>query len=105
MKQVTSIRTICDAMKAHANRSLLSEVHRLYLSIPTMSSTSERSFSAMKRLFTYIRSTMTEKRSNNCFLLHIHKVLTDTINLVDVAKEFILANDERKHYFVVFVEK
>ena len=53
--RVTNIRTICTAMEAHANRSMLSEVHklfRLFLTIPVTLSTSE-SFSAMRRLLTY----------------------------------------------------
>ena len=105
VKRVTSIRTICEAMRAHANRQMLSEVHkllRLYLTIPITSSTSERSFSALRRLLTYLRSTMTEKRLNNCFLLHFHKDLTDRINLQDVTKEFIGVNEERSHYFGSF---
>ena len=45
---------------------------------------------------------MTEKRLNNCFLLHVHKDLTDNIKLEDVAKEFIMVNDERSNYFGSF---
>jgi hypothetical protein len=64
--RVTSDRTVCDTMNINcAYKSLLSEVHkhlRLYLTIPITCSTSERTFSAMKRLLTYLRSTMTEKR-------------------------------------------
>lgn len=63
VKRVTSIRTICEAMRAHANRQMLSDIHkllRLYLTIPITSSTSERSFSALRRLLTYLRSTMKE---------------------------------------------
>ena len=105
VKRVTCIRTICEAMHAHMNRQMFSEVHkllRLYLTTPITSSTSERSFSALRRLYTYLRSTMTEKRLNNCFLLHVHKDLTDNIKLEDVAKEFIMVNDERSHYFGSF---
>ena len=78
VKRVTNIRTICTAMEAHRNRSMLSEVHkllRLFLTIPVTSSTSERSFLAMRRLYTYLRSPMTESRFNNCFILHVHKEL------------------------------
>ena len=105
VKRVTNIRTICTAMEAHRNRSMLSEVHkllRLFLTIPVTSSTSERSFSAMRRLYTYLRSSMTESRFNNCFILHVHKELAERINLEDVAKEFISRNDERVRYFGVF---
>ena len=40
VKRVTNIRTICTAMEAHRNRSMLSEVHkllRLFLTIPVTS--------------------------------------------------------------------
>ena len=52
VKQVTTIQTICDAMNTESvYKSMLSEIHkllRLYLTIPISSSTSERSFSALK---------------------------------------------------------
>ena len=85
VKKVTSIRTISEAMCTYANNQMLTEVHkhlRLYFTIPITSSTSESSFSALKRLLTYLRSTMTEKRLNNCFLLHVHNNITDAIDLV-----------------------
>jgi hypothetical protein len=85
VQKVTSVRTVCEAMNmSNAYKSMLSEVHkllRLYLTIPITSSTSERTFSAMKRLLTYLRATMTEKRLNNCILLHIHKDLTDQLDV------------------------
>ena len=66
VKRVTNIRTMCTAMEAHRNRSMLSEVHkllRLFLTIPVTSSTSERSFLAMRRLYTYLRSPMHDRKS------------------------------------------
>ena len=36
---------------------------------------------------------MTEKRLNKCFLLHVQKELTDSINITDVVVEFTNAND------------
>ena len=42
---------------------------------------------------------MSEKRLNNCVLLHVHKELLDP---VEIAKEFVLANDERIKYFGSF---
>ena len=29
-----------------------------------------------------------------CFMLHAHKELTETLNVVDIAREFIATNDE-----------
>jgi len=43
------------------------------------------------------------KRLNYCLLLHIHKEITDSVDLVPVAKEFIdLYDEERKKYFGCF---
>ena len=92
-------------MAQHVNKDLLSEVHlllRLYLTFPITSSTSERSFSALRRLFTYLRSSMSENRLNQCFLLHFHKELTETLNVEEIAREFIATNDERMRYFGKF---
>ena len=35
---------------------------------------------------------MTVKRLNNCFLLHVHKELTDSINVTDVAVPMQMMN-------------
>ena len=39
---------------------------------------------------------MTQKRLNNYILLHVHKKITDDLDLVQVAQNFIDLNDERK---------
>ena len=103
VKKVTSIHTICEAMNSNdVFKEMLPTVHqllRLYLTLPITSATSERTFSALRRLLTYLRSKMTEKRLNNCLLLHIHKDFTDVLDLLSVAKEFISVTDERQKYF------
>ena len=99
VKKVTGIQTVCEALRAHANRNLLSEVHkllRLYLTIPITSATPERSFSTLRRVLTYLRSTMTEKCLNNCT---IHKDFTDDL---DLARDFISLRDDRRKYFGTF---
>ena len=106
VKKVTSVRTISEAMNVQkVYKEMLSEVHsmlRLYLTVPISSATSDRTFSALKRVFTYLRSSMTEKRLNNCLLLHIHKETLDSCDVVEVAKEFISAKEERRKYFGSF---
>ena len=74
-------------------------LYTIYLTIPITSATAERTFSALKQVFTYLRSTMTEQRLNNCLLLHVQKKLTDELNLVSVAREFVTRNEERIKYF------
>lgn len=103
LKKVTSVTTICDVMNSNQiYKDILPSVHlllRLYKTLPITSATSERTFSALRRLYTYLRSSMTECRLNNCLLLHVHKDITDSLDLIDVASEFVNANTERKRYF------
>ena len=61
---------------------------KLLLVMPATNAVSERSFSALKRVKTYLRATTTNKRLNHLMLLHIHKEKTDSLNLVDVANFF-----------------
>ena len=66
VKKVTSIQSTCDTMnKEDFFKKMLPTVHqllRLYLTIPVTSATSERTFSALKRILTYMQSTMTEAK-------------------------------------------
>ena len=49
------------------------KVLRLLLVLPVSSCEAERSFSALRRLNTYLRSTMTQKRLNSVAVLHVHQ--------------------------------
>ena len=103
IKQVTKVATITEILKQDkSSQQLLSELHtllRLYLTIPMSNATSERSFSALRRLKTYLRSTMTQERLNHVAFLHVHKNLTDQLELSEVCKGFAYANDRRKSVF------
>ena len=79
--------------------SQVSKLMRLLLVMPATNAESERSFSAVRRIKTYLRSTMSQQRLNHLMLLHIHKSQTDSLSLVDVANDFIAGNDHRKHVF------
>jgi len=104
IKKVTSIQTICDALNINETfKEILPTVHQflcLNLTVPISSARSERSFSAVCWL--HFVTLMTEERLTNCFLLHAHKQLTDELNLVQVAKEFVNKTDERRNYFGSF---
>ena len=103
--QVTTISTICDLVNTSSfGKSMFSEVNtllRVYLTVPMTSATAERSFSSLRRLKTYLRSTMSQKRLNH-ILLHTHKVFTDKLNIVEIAKGFMKVNDRRQNYFGAF---
>ena len=62
--RLQNIRTMCEAFnKTPVTKTLLGEVHkllRMYWTLPVASATSERTFSAPRRLKNYLRSTMIE---------------------------------------------
>ena len=86
-------------------RSLLSQVvllMKLILVMPATNATSERSFSALCRIKTYLRSTVKQERLNSLMVLHVHKDLIDALDLSQVANEFVEGNDTRKQRFGKF---
>ena len=54
---------------------------------------SEGTFSVLKRIKTYIGSSMGNNQLHALILLHIHKNILNNINLVDVANEFVDKKD------------
>ena len=57
--------------------------------MPATNATSERSFSALCRVKNYLRSTITQERLYNLMVLHVHKNITDQIELKAVATEVV----------------
>ena len=81
-----------------AQRSLLSQVCTLLsliLVMPATNAVSERSFSALRRISTFLRTTMTQNRLNSIMVLHVHKEHTDKINLIDVGNDFVGESEHR----------
>ncbi len=68
---------------------------KLILVMTVTKSTSERSFSALRRLKTYLRSTMKRQRLSNLMILHNHKELTDALEMKEMANDFIGQNERR----------
>ena len=77
-------------------------VVRLILVLPSTNAASERSFSTMKRLKSYLRSTMGQSRLNHLMILNIYKEILDKMNLIDVAEEFVQGNEHRLQIFGKF---
>ncbi len=75
---------------------------KLILVMLATNSSSERSFSAMRRIKTYLRSTMLQERLNSLMVIHVHKELTDNLNMKDVANEFVQISDRRLHVYGKF---
>ena len=103
IKEVTNLRTLCDIMnELSMSKEMFSEVIRLlkiFYTIPVTTSTAERTFSALRRLKTFLRSTMSHARLNNTMMLYVHKERTDELVTENIAREFIIDNERRRRYF------
>ena len=88
-----------------AQKDLLSQVCillKLVLIMPATNAASERSFSTLRRLKTYLRNTMTQERLNHLMLLHVHKDIMDKLDLKSIASEFIGDSQHRIKLFGSF---
>ena len=65
---------------------------RLLLISPASSCEAERTFSALRRMKTWLRSTMTQKRLENLMLCHIHKDILLGLDPKAIVSEFIGGN-------------
>jgi len=102
-KTVTSLGDIVDILKADATiRVLLPELTtavRLILTIPVTTCTAERSFSGLRRLKTYLRSTMSQSRLNHVAVLNVHRELLDKTDIDAVMNDFIDRCPVRRNTF------
>jgi len=79
---------------------LFPQVVRLLLSIPCISAEDEKSFSGLCRLKTYLRNSVSlQARLNRLTILHIHQEVTDGIDVLSVAKDFVAKSDSRMFTF------
>ena len=95
--QETSVITIFDIKDymltlSPGQLSLISQVKRLMqliLVMPATNASSERSFSALRRVKTYLRTTMTQERLNYLMIIHVHKERTDALDMKTLLNEFV----------------
>ena len=70
-----------------------------------MNSVSEISFSTVNPINSYLRATMTQESLNRVMVFHIHKDVTDKLNLTDIGNEFVGQSEHRLVLFSSFPEK
>jgi len=75
---------------------------RLLIVVPVSSAEAERGFSGLRRLKTWLRSTMTQARLNSVAVCHIHKEKLDMLDRKAIAKEFVSRKDNRRSTFGCF---
>ena len=66
---------------------------------------SKRSISALKKVKTYLCSTMSQDRLNHIILLHCYKDLTDSLDLAVVVNEFVDLSSCRLGIFGLFTNE
>jgi len=104
---VASLSDACDVFKkmvpeVRAMFVAVEQLVRLMLVCPVSSCTAERSFSALRRLKTWLRSTMTEPRLNAVIVCHVNQDELDNLDNQQLAAEFAARSDIRKGIFGTF---
>ena len=81
---------------ALANTLEVCTLIKLILVMPATNAASERSFSAMRRVKSYLRTTMTQGRLNHLMLLHVHNDRTKSLEEAAVACRFVAGSEHRR---------
>ena len=81
------------------NSTEVCKVASLVLMMPATDALSERSFSSLCRVKSYLRSTMTQARLNHAMVLRVHRDLTDNLSLAEVANDFVSKSKHRRTQF------
>ena len=93
---------------SEVQRSLLSEVcvlASLILVIPATNAISGQWFSALRRIQTYLRTTMSQTRLNSIIMIHTHRVIANGLNLVDIGNELVRGSEHCQTLFGTFLPK
>ena len=99
-KNLTHVKTFHDLANAIVEKDISTmfpgmwDLVRIALCIPVSSASSERSFSALRRLKTYLRSTMGQQRLSNLAMVHIEQEIANKVDYSDIID--IFASKERR---------
>ena len=97
---ITYLRTLPPEQKL-----FFSEVCRcvhLLLILPATNAVSERCFSTMRRVKTYLRSTMNQPRLNHLMILTINKEMTEKLDVNSIGDQFVQGSEHRLRQFGTF---
>ena len=73
--------------------------YRVMLTIPVTVASAERSFSKLKLLKSYLRSTITQERLNDLSMIALEGDLLEKIDYECIIEEFISKNTQRMTFF------
>ena len=92
---------------SQGQKLLIGEVFKLLklvMVMPATNAVSKRWFIAMRRLYTYLCTNMSQNRLDNMMVRHIHKEKTDTLKLANVSNEFVFGSIHRLKQFWKFTD-
>jgi histone deacetylase complex regulatory component SIN3 len=74
---------------------------KLCLVLPASTASSERSFSTLRRIKSYLRATMLQERLNHLLILNTYKERIDDIDAMKLLRCFVQRNEMRQRVFAV----
>jgi hypothetical protein len=83
---------VLNFLKRHDCFPNASIAYRVLLTIPVTVASAERSFSKLKLLKSYMRTTMTQQRLNDLATISLETNLLDKIDYEHMVEDFILKN-------------
>jgi hypothetical protein len=75
------------------------KIVQILLVVPATAASAERSFSSLRRLKTWLRRTMTQKRLTHLALLHCHRERADKCDIEKLCHAFACKTNERRTTF------
>ena len=100
-----SFRTVTEVLRNLEVRNHLYEMYKvakLIMAMPATNSMLEETFSLLKLIKTYLRSTMTQGRLNHLMILNTYRKGLDKMDLRKVSSIFVQKNDGCRHTFSKF---
>lgn len=94
-----SIIDMCVSFKKEGFEDIYPYVNialRMYLCCPVSNCSSERSFSALKRIKSYLRSRMTDERLNSIAILNIESDISKNLDYDDIINEYSSSKARKK---------
>jgi hypothetical protein len=103
-KDVTKSIDILNTIKSYWEEGGFQTVwvaYRILLTIPVTVASAERSFSKLKLIKTYLRTTMSQERLSDLVMISIENEYLNKLNYDDLIEEFASKNARRSNFLRV----
>ncbi|ESO02872.1 hypothetical protein HELRODRAFT_81061 [Helobdella robusta] len=69
---------------------------KIFLTIPLSNASGDRSFTVLKRIKNYLRSTMGEQKLNNLVVLYIEQEIINSVDTAKIIDEYARSKARKK---------